>query len=128
MKLLFDTQSFLWFISGNSKLSESARQLIEAEDNQIYLSMASLWEMGIKISLGKLILDQPFETMIPAQLAQNGIEVVPIEFSHVTVVANLPFHHRDPFDRLIAAQAHIEKMSVVSSDEMFDTYGLSRLW
>jgi PIN domain nuclease of toxin-antitoxin system len=128
MKLLLDTQSFLWFISGSPKLSESARQLIEAVNNQPFLSMASLWEMGIKVSLGKLTLDQPFDTMIPEQLAQNGIEVIQIEFPHVAVVANLPFHHRDPFDRLIAAQANVEGMSVVSSDEMFDTYGVTRLW
>jgi PIN domain nuclease of toxin-antitoxin system len=66
--------------------------------------------------------------MIPEQLAQNGIEVIQIEFPHVAVVANLPFHHRDPFDRLIAAQANVEGMSVVSSDEMFDAYGVTRLW
>ncbi len=128
MKLLLDTQSFLWFISGSTRLSESARQLIEAEDNQSFISMASLWEMGIKVSLGKLTLDQPFETMIPQQLAQNGIEVLQIEFLHVAVVANLPFHHRDPFDRLIVAQANVEGMSIISSDEMLAAYGVTRLW
>jgi PIN domain nuclease of toxin-antitoxin system len=128
MKLLLDTQCFLWFISGNSKLSESARQLIEATDNQPFLSMASLWEMSIKISLGKLELEQPFETLIPEQVAQNGVEVLHIQFSHVAVVASLPFHHRDPFDRLIAAQANVEQISIVSSDEIFDAYGVRRLW
>jgi PIN domain nuclease of toxin-antitoxin system len=128
MKLLLDTQSFLWFISGNPKLSESARQLIEAADNQTFLSMASLWEMGIKISLGKLALDQPFETLIPEQITQNGVEVLHIQFSHISVVASLPFHHRDPFDRLIAAQASVEEMLIISSDEAFDAYDVKRMW
>jgi PIN domain nuclease of toxin-antitoxin system len=128
MKLLLDTQCFLWFISGSPKLRKSARQLIEATENQPFLSMASLWEMGIKISLGKLTLDKPFETLIPEQLAQNGIEVIHIQFSHVAVVASLPFHHRDPFDRLIAAQASAEEMPIVSSDDVFDAYGVKRFW
>jgi PIN domain nuclease of toxin-antitoxin system len=128
MKLLLDTQSFLWFISGDPKLSKTARQLIETVDNQSYISMASLWEMAIKISLGKLTLDKPFETMIPYQLMQNGIEILPIEFLHVAVITNLPFHHRDPFDRLIIAQASVEGLPVISSDEIFDAYGVRRLW
>lgn len=108
MRLLLDTHSFLWFIGGNTSLSPTARMLIEDANNQPMLSMASLWEMAIKLSIGKLSLGQPFETLIPKQMQLNGIELLQIEMAHVVVVAQLPFHHRDPFDRLLIAQAMVK--------------------
>ena len=128
MKLLLDTHSFLWFIGGGSKLSTNARMLIEDVSNQSVLSIASLWEMAIKISTGKLILDQPFETLIPQQMSRNGIELLEISFPHTVVVATLPFHHRDPFDRLLIAQAIVEQIPIVSCDTAFDRYTITRLW
>ncbi len=95
MRFLLDTHSFLWFIAGDTKLSPTARGLIEDVDNQPLLSMASLWEMAIKLSLGKLRLGQPFETLIPEQMHLNGIQPLYIELDHVMVVARLPFHHRE---------------------------------
>lgn len=83
---------------------------------------------GYQSQPGKATLDKPFDRFIPEQLAQNGIDVLTIDFSHVAIVANLPFHHRDPFDRLIVAQAILEEISVVSSDEEFDSYGVTRCW
>ncbi|MBV9387184.1 MAG: type II toxin-antitoxin system VapC family toxin [Chroococcidiopsidaceae cyanobacterium CP_BM_ER_R8_30] len=103
MKLLLDTHSFLWFIDGNFKLSINARMLIEDVSNQSMLSVASLWEMAIKVSIGKLSLDQPFETLIPREMSLNSIGLLEISFSHTAVVATLPFHHRDPFDRLLSS-------------------------
>jgi PIN domain nuclease of toxin-antitoxin system len=128
MRLLLDTHSFLWFISGNPQISSSARMLIEDVSNQPFLSVASLWEMAIKMSLGKLSLGQPFETLIPQQLSLNGIALLGITISHTAVVARLPFHHRDPFDRLLVAQALTEQMSIVSGDTAFDAYAVTRLW
>lgn len=113
MRLLLDTHSFLWFIDGNASLSPTARTLIEVADNQPLLSMASLWEMAIKLSIGKLSLGQPFKALIPEQMRLNGIELLPIEIGHVVVVAKLPFHHRDPFDRLLIAQAMVEQIPIV---------------
>ena len=128
MKLLLDTHSFLWFIGGSSKLSVNARMLIEEVSNQSVLSMASLWEMAIKVSSGKLNLVQPFETFIPQQISLNGIGLLEILFPHTVVVATLPFHHRDPFDRLIIAQAIVEQIPIVSCDTKFDAYAITRLW
>jgi len=128
MKLLLDTHSFLWFISGGSKLSMNARMLIEDVSNQLLLSVASLWEMAVKVSIGKLSLGQPFETLIPREMSLNGIGLLEISFPHTVVVATLPFHHRDPFDRLLIAQVIVEQIPIVSCDTAFDSYAISRLW
>ena len=103
MNLLLDTHAFLWFIEGSERFSATARDLIEDSANQPFLSAASLWEMAIKLSLGRLHLGRPFEELIPKQMRLNGIQLLGIELEHVTPVTTLPFHHRDPFDRLIVA-------------------------
>lgn len=128
MRLLLDTHSFLWFISGSTNLSPTARTLIEDASNQPLLSVASLWEMAIKLSLGKLNLAQPFEVLIPQQMRLNGIKLLGIEIEHTAAVSKLPFHHRDPFDRLLIGQAMVEQMPIVSADTAFDTYPITRLW
>lgn len=128
MNFLLDTHSFLWFIGGQDSLSQKARHLIENPDNQPFLSVASLWEMAIKISLGKLSLDKPLEVLIPEQMSANGIALLGISFEHTVQVASLPFHHRDPFDRLLIAQALVEKIPVASVDGAFEAYGVTRLW
>ena len=128
MNILLDTHAFLWFVADNPRLSKSARVLIEAEDSQPFMSMASLWEIAIQISLGKLQLEQPYETFIPQQLALNGIGILNLSLDHTAAIATLPFHHRDPFDRLIAVQSRIEKMPLVSADPSFDSYEIERVW
>jgi PIN domain nuclease of toxin-antitoxin system len=128
MNILLDTHAFLWFVDDNPRLSDPARVLIESDDVQPFISMASLWEMAIKISLGKLELKEPYEKFIPQQLAMNGIGVLNLSMEHVAAIAVLPFHHRDPFDRLIAVQARIEKMPLVSADPVFDAYEIERVW
>jgi len=128
MRLLLDTHSFLWFITDDPKLSGRARESIEDPGNAILLSMASMWEMAIKASLGRLQLARPFGVLMPDQLQQNMIELMPIELHHVVQVASLPFHHRDPFDRLIVAQALIERIPIVGVDGDFDAYGIQRIW
>jgi len=128
VRLLLDTHSFLWFINGSPQISTNARTLIEDASNQPLLSAASLWEMAIKLSLGKLSLAQPFEVLIPQQMRLNGIKLLGIEIEHTAAVSKLPFHHRDPFDRLLIAQAMVEQIPIVSADTAFDTYSTKRLW
>jgi len=127
MKLLLDTHTFLWFIDDNPRLSARAKALLES-DADLLLSVASLWEISIKISIGKLTLTQPFDVFLRQQLTNNDIEMLPISLAHLGVVSTLPFHHRDPFDRLLIAQAIIEKMPVVGIDAAFDAYSITRLW
>ncbi len=128
MKLLLDTQAFLWFFIGDASLSPNARALIEDPSNEKFFSVASLWEIAIKVSIGKLILTVPFEEIFPRLLPDHGINLLSLAPAHLSIVANLPFHHRDPFDRVIIAQAMIEQMQIVSVDQAFDNYSVSRLW
>ena len=128
MRVLLDTNSFLWFIGGNNRLSPDARNIIADLDNQLFLSVASLWEIAIKISIGKLSLLQPFGQLIPQQLLESDISVMPIALNHLTRLSDLPFHHRDPFDRLIIAQAVTESLPVISSDAVFSQYPVKLIW
>lgn len=128
MNLLLDSHAFLWFIDGSAKLSPKARELIEDQENAKLVSVASLWEIGIKISLGRLTLAQPFEELIPRQIELNGFALLPLRIAHIAKVISLPFHHRDPFDRILLAQCMVEKLSVVSVDTAFDKYPVCRLW
>jgi PIN domain nuclease of toxin-antitoxin system len=128
VKLLLDTHSFIWFVEGNPALSSPARTQIEEPTNEVFLSMASVWEMAIKVSLGKLHLSQPFDLFISTQLLLNDITLLDIAVSHTLLVATLPFHHRDPFDRLLIAQSLVEGWPVISTDSIFDAYGVNRLW
>ena len=127
MRLLLDTHAFLWFIDDNPRLSSSAKTLLES-DNDLLLSTVSLWEIAIKFSLGKLGLPEPFDPFVRQQLGVNAIDVLQVEVSHLGAVSTLPFHHCDPFDRLLVAQATVEQLSIVSADAAFDKYSIGRLW
>src|SRR5215213_196665 len=105
MRALLDTHSFIWFVEGDQNLSPAARQSITDPANEILLSAASLWEIAIKVSIGKLSLTQPFQTSVLGQMAYNDIRLLDISVAHILEVLTLPFHHRDPFDRMIIAQA-----------------------
>lgn len=131
MNLLLDTHAFLWFIDNDPRLSSYSTSLIEDDANSTWLSMASVWEMAIKINLGKLKpLDPsiPFETAIRSQLSINGFHLLSVDISHTARTIGLPMHHRDPFDRLLVAQALQESMAIVSMDTVLDGYGVQRLW
>lgn len=128
MKLLWDTHTFLWFVNGSPLLSQSARQLIETPGAENLLSIASIWEMAIKYSIGKLSFSQPFDPFVSQQITRNGIKVLQIEQEHLSSVAVLPFHHKDPFDRLIIAQGMVEKLEIISIDAAFDAYPVTRRW
>ena len=126
MKQLLDTHTFIWFVTGSSRINNKVREQIESNDN--LLSIASLWEIAIKSSIGKLDLELSIEQLVEEQIIANGIELLDITTEHIAVVANLPLHHRDPFDRLIIAQAMVEQIPIVGSDKAFDSYSIQRLW
>lgn len=128
MRVLLDTHAFLWFIAGDTSLSTKARQLIEDPTVESGLSVASLWEIAIKVSIGRLHLGEPFGSLIPRQLQLNGIRLLDITVEHTATVATLPFHHRDPFDRLLIAQAMVEGIPIISREALFDSYTITRLW
>jgi PIN domain nuclease of toxin-antitoxin system len=128
MRALIDTSTFLWFISDSDKLSRNARRFIADMENDLVLSVASLWEIAIKTSLGKLELLLPFSRLIPEQLEQNVITVLPIGVSHLSGIIDLPFHHRDPFDRLIIAQSLAEQLPVITKDAAFSQYPIQLIW
>ncbi len=124
---LLDTHTLIWFINGSQELSGIARQTIETEHADNYVSIASLWEIAIKISLGKLELKTPYY-QISKQLSENGFNILPVSFEDTLLVASLPFYHRDPFDRIIIAQAITNKLTVISKDEQFSNYSVKVVW
>jgi PIN domain nuclease of toxin-antitoxin system len=128
MNYLLDTHAFLWFIDDSTALSKTARHLIEDADNNLYLSTASIWEIAIKISLGKLSMPTPFANFVGQQLLTNAIETLEIRITHAEIVTRLPFQHRDPFDRLIIAQSLSEDITIIGRDAIFDAYGIVRYW
>jgi len=128
MSVLIDTHTLLWFIMGNPKLSTTARSLIDNPDIQPFISTASWWEIAIKVSIGKLTLTQPIEILISEQLALNGIDLLEINRKHIVAVSQLPYHHGDPFDRMIIAPGIVEQFPIVSRDKAFDAYDITRLW
>ena len=128
MRYLLDTHAFIWFITAVPRLSATARRIVYDPANAIYVSIATPWEIAIKVGVGKLALKEPFAKSIPREISQNKFHILPITLDHVTIVATLPHHHRDPFDRLLIAQAMAEGMPILSADGAFDAYGIPRLW
>ena len=128
MRLLLDTHAFLWWVDDDPQLSPLARQQIADEHNDCLVSLASAWEMAIKAGLGKLKLAMSVQRYVHEHLATNNFQLLPIGLEHVTFVETLPLHHRDPFDRLLIAQAKCDGLVLISADPMFDEYGVIRLW
>ena len=128
MTLLLDTHTFLWFCQDDPSLSSSAKTLLEDANHRKLVSMASCWEVAIKVGLGKLELGEPSHIYIPNALARSLFVILPITLEHATAVESLPQFHRDPFDRLLVAQARSEGLPIVSADVAFDAYGVSRIW
>jgi PIN domain nuclease of toxin-antitoxin system len=128
MTLLLDTHTLLWFLTNDSNLSARARGAIEDSANVARVSAASLWESAIKFALGKLKLPAPYADIFPRQLETNGFGLLPVTAAHCATLLTLPFHHRDPFDRLLLAQAKTEGMTLVTDDGQFACYGIPLLW
>jgi PIN domain nuclease of toxin-antitoxin system len=123
MRLLIDTHILIWFFEGNNSLPKSRRQIVSNAQNEVFISIASIWEIAIKISIGKLTLARPLADVIK-QIAIDNIEILPISPEHTFQVSALPFHHRDPFDRLIIAQSQVENLAVMSDDKEFVNYAI----
>ena len=128
MRVLLDTHAFLWFILADPQLSPAAKLLIEAPANDVDVSPASYWEIAIKIKLGKYALPQPYQSFMESLIAGNDFRILHIEPRHTAVLTTLPPHHKDPFDRLLIAQAMVEGIPIVSADDKFDLYKVRRLW
>lgn len=127
MKLLLDTHAFIWFVENDANLPVKLRNQIEDTDNEIFISIVSLWEIAIKTSLGKLEMAIDLPTIIN-KIEENGFVILPIFPEHTVYVSSLHFHHRDPFDRMLIAQTIIEKLKIISKDGVFDSYGVDWLW
>ena len=128
MRLLLDTQCWLWWFAQPEKLNENVIEQITNETNEVWFSVASVWEMGIKVSIGKLLLPKQIDNYVSTRMTQLGARSLEITASHALRVAALPLHHRDPFDRMLIAQAQIEEMTLVSADSTFKQYEVSLLW
>lgn len=128
MKLLLDTHAFLWFLAGDPRVGPARRRRIEDPANDKFLSIASVWEMAIKISLGKLAIQGQLADLVDEAVAGGGIALLGISREHAVRVAALPWHHRDPFDRMIAVQAIANGLTLMARDAAFDAYGVDRVW
>ncbi len=127
-RYLLDTHTFIWWVEDSPKLSPAASNTISCLENNCYLSLASAWEMAIKISLGKLKLATSLKRFITKNIAANDFKILPIDFSHINRIESLPFHHRDPFDRLLIVQAMTEQMPIISADTTLEAYTVKRIW
>ena len=128
MTILLDTHTLIWFFAGDSKLSTNARILIEGEDNHKLVSIASIWEIAIKESKGLLNLSTPFEDYIRQKLSLEDFNLLNINLEHLNAIATMPFHHKDPFDRLLIAQSMVEEIPILSKNSAFDAYSINRIW
>ena len=127
MKLLLDTHIFIWWADQPEKLSPDALSALEDEANELLLSVASVWEMQIKIQLGKLKLSLPLKELLKNQQETNDLTVSPVALTHVLALDALPFHHKDPFDRLLIAQSIVEELTIVTADSQFSAYPVKLL-
>lgn len=130
MRVLLDTCALIWFLRDNPELSELAAELIEDERNEVFVSVASIWEIAIKSSIGKLSRPEGLETSLEAQLLESGFSILPIQFSHAVRVASLPLVHRDPFDRLLLAQCLAEDLVALTDDPQWQhqDYAVTVVW
>ena len=128
MRLLLDTHALLWFYLGDSQLSRPAQDSIIDPNNIKLISPASYWEIAIKLSIQKYTLQVSYDEFIQEAVFDNGFEILPIEPRHTAALISLTFHHKDPFDRMLIAQATVEGIPIVSVDSKFDPYPITRLW
>lgn len=122
MKILLDTHIFLWAFQNPHLLSPTALELMNDPKNELFLSIASVWEIQIKMDVGKMKFEQPLAEIIEFQQRVNNIQILPIELRHIYALSDLPMHRRDPFDRLLIAQSNAEQMPILSADAIFDQY------
>ncbi len=127
MNYLIDTHALIWFLNGDNNLSDKAKMAIEDNEAINFISIASLWEIAIKISLGKLEPKTPF-AKLSEQITNNGFQILPITFEDTLLLSSLPFHHRDPFDRILISQSFNNNLTIISKDRYFDAYQVALIW
>jgi PIN domain nuclease of toxin-antitoxin system len=128
VKIILDTQVLIWWANNVSNVSDRVQSIIFDVDNELWVSLASIWEIQIKVSLGKLSLPRPLPDIITTQVSENQIKIMQIELSHIYTLDLLPSYHRDPFNRIIIDQAMDEKVSIASIDKDFNAYSIERIW
>jgi len=128
MNIMLDTHVFLWLRSSPEKIPEKVLSAYYDLNNEIFLSVVSIWEIQIKHQLGKLVLELPLNRLIDEQCVNNGLQILSIETYHIYALADLPFHHKDPFDRLILIQAELENLKLASADNVFGYYDIDLFW
>jgi PIN domain nuclease of toxin-antitoxin system len=128
VKLLVDAHTLIWAVDDPSKLGPQAVTALQDAGNDLLVSAGTIWEIAIKVGLGKLSLSMPYRQWMNQAIADLGVMVLPITVEYADVQGSLPNHHGDPFDRLLVAQAQVENMALVSADPGFDPYGINRLW
>ncbi|NEN24513.1 type II toxin-antitoxin system VapC family toxin [Cryomorpha ignava] len=127
MNLLLDTHTLIWFITDNEKLPQKTKTIIENKENRCFVSIATYWEIGIKNSIGRLDLKSDLKTIFNI-IEETGFDAIPVTTNHILRNASLPFHHQDPFDRIIIAQAMSEKMIIVTKDSQIENYDTPTVW
>ena len=127
MRLLLDTHVFIWWADQQGSLSATALSALKDEANELLLSVASVWEMQIKVQLGKLKVSMPLQELVESQVETNELKILPVELAHVLALDALPFHHKDPFDRLLIAQSIQEDVTLISADPAFPAYSVKLL-
>lgn len=128
MKVLLDTHTFLWWVTDSPKLSSRVRKIISDGKNELFLSAVSGWEIAIKAQLGRIQIPDKPQTFISEQMVANAIQGLPIQISHAVHIYNLPTHHRDPFDRMLVAQAQLEKLPILTDDPQISQYPVKVIW
>ncbi len=128
MNMLLDSHALLWFLAGDKRFGNRALQALNNPANRCFYSPISIWELAIKVSIGKLTLHVSFDTFVDSIASQSGLILLPLLPEHIKAVAKLAFHHRDPFDRMLIAQAQSEGMAFISADSIVDQYAIPRLW
>jgi PIN domain nuclease of toxin-antitoxin system len=126
--ILIDTHAFLWFVYDDARLSPTAAQALTDPAQGKVLSVASLWEIAVKVTIGKLRLGMSFPEFVESSVTSRELRVLPVELAHLAEYVELPLHHRDPFDRLMVAQARVEALAVLTSDQRFSEYGIETIW
>ncbi len=125
---MLDTHAFLWFVLDDPRLSIAAMAAIESRDNTVFVSPVSHWEIAIKISLGRYVIKHDFVAFWETAMSASRFQFLPITLQHSALLASMPFHHKDPFDRLLVAQSTVEGAALLSRDRAFDPYGVTRVW
>lgn len=128
MRLLVDTHAMLWWLRDDHRLSRRARATLADGGNELLWSIASSWEIAVKLRIGKLELDRPLDRLFADLVSEQGVELVPVGHEHCSRLGNLPIHHRDPFDRMLVVQAQHARVPILSADSKFSAYDVEIVW